>query len=94
MTRDHPTQKPIEVMKWCIGHLPEPAETIFDPFMGSGTTGVAAVRMGRVFIGIERDPEYFAVACRRIAEADRQPDLLVAAPRAPAPEAVQAGFDL
>lgn len=54
---DHPTQKPIGVMKWCIGHLPDSATTILDPFMGSGTTGVAAVQMGRDFIGIEREPK-------------------------------------
>jgi DNA modification methylase len=66
---DHPTQKPLEVMKWCIGHLPEPNETILDPFMGSGTTGVAAVQMGRKFVGIEREPKYFEAACRRIREA-------------------------
>ena len=65
---DHPTQKPVEVMKWCIGHLPDPAETILDPFMGSGTTGVAALQMGRKFIGIEREPRYFEAACRRIRE--------------------------
>ena len=65
---DHPTQKPVEVMKWCIGHLPDPAETILDPFMGSGTTGVAALQMGRKFIGIEREPKYFEAACRRIRE--------------------------
>ena len=66
---DHPTQKPLEVMKWCIGHLPEPNETILDPFMGSGTTGVAAIQMGRKFIGIEREERYFEAACRRIREA-------------------------
>jgi site-specific DNA-methyltransferase (adenine-specific)/modification methylase len=65
---DHPTQKPVEVMKWCIGHLPNPAETILDPFMGSGTTGVAALQIGRKFIGIEREPKYFEAACRRIRE--------------------------
>jgi site-specific DNA-methyltransferase (adenine-specific)/modification methylase len=67
---DHPTQKPLEVMKWCIGHLPEPNDTILDPFMGSGTTGVAAIQMGRSFIGIEREPKYFEAACRRIREAN------------------------
>ena len=74
---DHPTQKPIGVMKWCIGHLPEPNETILDPFMGSGTTGVAAVQMGRAFIGIEREPKYFDIACRRIEQAQRQGDLFI-----------------
>lgn len=68
--REHPTQKSLEVMKWCIGHLPEPNSTILDPFMGSGTTGVAAVQMGIPFIGIERDPEFFEIACRRIREAN------------------------
>jgi DNA modification methylase len=67
---DHPTQKPLEVMKWCIGHLPEPNETILDPFMGSGTTGVAALQMGRSFIGIEREERYFEAACRRIRETN------------------------
>jgi site-specific DNA-methyltransferase (adenine-specific)/modification methylase len=67
---DHPTQKPLEVMKWCIGHLPEPNQTILDPFMGSGTTGVAAIQMGRSFIGIEREERYFEAACRRIREAN------------------------
>jgi site-specific DNA-methyltransferase (adenine-specific)/modification methylase len=74
---DHPTQKPIGVMKWAIGHLPEPSSTILDPFMGSGTTGVAAVQMGRKFIGIEREPKYFAIACSRIEKAQRQGDLFI-----------------
>jgi len=66
---DHPTQKPLEVMKWCIGHAPN-AETILDPFMGSGTTGVAAIQLGKSFIGIEREERYFEAACRRIREAN------------------------
>ncbi len=69
---DHPTQKPIGVMRWAIGHLPEPNRTILDPFMGSGTTGVAAMHLQRQFIGIEREPKYFDIACRRIEEAQRQ----------------------
>jgi DNA modification methylase len=76
---DHPTQKPIGVMKWAIGHVPPPAETILDPFMGSGTTGVAAVQMGRSFIGIEREPKYFDIACKRIEDAQRQGDFFVEA---------------
>jgi site-specific DNA-methyltransferase (adenine-specific)/modification methylase len=67
---DHPTQKPLEVMKWAIGHLPEPNHTILDPFAGSGTTGVAAIQMGKAFIGIEREPKYFEAMCRRIREAN------------------------
>ena len=73
----HPTQKPIEVMRWCIGHLPQDAKTILDPFMGSGTTGVAAVKLGRKFTGIEIEPRYFDIACRRISEALKQPDMFV-----------------
>jgi site-specific DNA-methyltransferase (adenine-specific)/modification methylase len=67
---DHPTQKPLEVMKWCIGHVPEPNDVILDPFAGSGTTGVAAVQMGKAFIGIEREERYFEAMCRRIREAN------------------------
>ena len=73
----HPTQKPEGLMRWCIGYVPEPAQTVLDPFMGSGTTGVAAVQMGRDFIGIEREPKYFDIACRRIEQAQRQGDLFI-----------------
>jgi site-specific DNA-methyltransferase (adenine-specific)/modification methylase len=72
----HPTVKPLELMKWCLGFLPD-AQTILDPFMGSGTTGVAAVQMGRDFIGIEREPKYFDIACKRIEQAQRQGDLFL-----------------
>jgi site-specific DNA-methyltransferase (adenine-specific)/modification methylase len=75
--RVHPTQKPVAVMKWCLGFLPD-AQTILDPFMGSGTTGVAAVQMGRKFIGIEREERYFEIACKRIEQAQRQGDLFIA----------------
>lgn len=70
----HPTQKPVALMEWCLGFLPN-AQTILDPFAGSGTTGVACVNMGRQFIGIEQDPDYFEIMCRRIDEAMRQPRL-------------------
>ncbi len=73
----HPSQKPIEVMRWCVNQLPDDAQTILDPFMGSGTTGVAAVQMGRTFIGIEREERYFDIACRRIEQAQRQGDLFM-----------------
>jgi DNA modification methylase len=72
--RYHPTQKPLEVMKWVIELCPK-ANTILDPFMGSGTTGVAAVQMGRKFIGIEREPKYFEIACKRIEDAQRVSDM-------------------
>jgi DNA modification methylase len=76
--KEHPTQKPIALMKWCIDFFPK-AKTILDPFMGSGTTGVAAVQMGRNFVGIEREPKYFEIACRRIEQAQRQGDFFVEA---------------
>jgi len=78
--RWHPTQKPERVMRWCVGFVPK-AETILDPFMGSGTTGVAAVQMGRKFIGIEREPKYFDIACKRIEDAQRIKDMFVNDPR-------------
>jgi DNA modification methylase len=71
----HPTQKPLRLMEWCLIMLPDPFQLILDPYMGSGTTGVAAVSMGRKFIGIEREPEYFDIACKRISEAIKQPGL-------------------
>ena len=77
--RYHPTQKPLEVMKWVIELCPK-SDTILDPFMGSGTTGVAAIQMGRKFIGIEREPKYFDIACKRIQQAVDQPQLFEAEP--------------
>lgn len=65
----HPCPKPLEWMEWLIRLATRPGDTVLDPFMGSGTTGVACVRTGRNFIGIEIDPEYHAIARRRIAEA-------------------------
>lgn len=72
----HPTQKPLRVMRWCIDQAGA-VGSILDPFMGSGTTGVASVQMGIRFIGIEREPAYFEVACRRIEEAQRISDMFV-----------------
>ena len=77
--RKHPTEKPIAVMRWCLGFIK--GKTILDPFMGSGTTGVAAVKLGRKFIGIEIEPKYFDIACRRISEALKQPDLFIERPK-------------
>lgn len=79
-TTIHPTQKSIGLMAWCIGFFPD-AETILDPFMGSGTTGVACAKLGRKFIGIEIEQKYFDIACRRIEETYRQPDMLIEAAR-------------
>jgi site-specific DNA-methyltransferase (adenine-specific)/modification methylase len=77
--RHHPTQKPLEVMKWAIELCPK-SETILDPFMGSGTTGVAAIQLGRKFIGIEREPKYFEIACKRIEQAVAQGQLFAPEP--------------
>jgi DNA modification methylase len=69
---EHPTQKPLVLMKWCIEQCKNNPQTILDPFMGSGTTGVAAIQMGRKFIGIEREESYFNIACERIEQATKQ----------------------
>ena len=74
---DHPCPKPVSWMKWAVDRASRPEETICDPFMGSGTTGVACAQLGRKFIGIEISPDYFAIACRRIEDAQRQGDLLI-----------------
>ena len=68
MDKEHPCEKPLDLMKWCITLLPA-AQITLDPFMGTGTTGVAALHAGRGFIGIEREPAYFDIARRRISEA-------------------------
>ena len=83
----HPTQKPEAVMLQSIKHVPD-AETILDPFMGSGTTLVACAKMGRKGIGIELDPDYFDIACKRVEEAYRQPDLFVEPPKPAVQEAM------
>ena len=72
--REHPTQKPESLMEWCIEQAGNP-ETFLDPFCGSGTTLVAAKKLGRHFLGFEISPEYCAIARRRLAEIDAQPSL-------------------
>ena len=83
----HPTEKPVQLMQvvvgWTIG-------VVCDPFMGSGTTLVACAKLGRKGIGIELDPDYFEIACKRVRDAYAQPDLFIPAPAKP----VQEGFDL
>ena len=69
---DHPTQKPVTVMEWCIQRFKMSPMTILDPFMGSGTTGVACANLGRKFIGIEICEDYFQIACERIEAAQAQ----------------------
>ena len=87
--KEHPTQKPVDLMRWCLSFLPN-AETILDPFMGSGTTLVACAKMGRKGIGIELDPDYFEIACRRVEQAYAQPDLFIEPP----PKQVQHEIEL
>ena len=72
--KEHPTQKPDKLMEWCIEKAGNVA-TVCDPYMGSGTTGVACARMGLHFTGIERERKYFDIACRRIEQAYAQPRL-------------------
>lgn len=86
LTRQHPTQKPVGLMRWCIERTK--ADTILDPYMGSGTTGVACQRLGRKFIGIEIDPTHFATACRRLEQAMQQPDLFIPTASKPVQEAL------
>lgn len=76
---DHPCPKPESVWKKFIARFSREAEVVLDPFMGSGTTGVACVKLGRKFIGIEIEPKYFDIACRRIEQAYAQPDIFIEA---------------
>lgn len=73
--REHPTQKPLGVMAWALDQLPSTVDLVCDPFMGSGTTGVAAIQKGVSFIGIERSEQYFDAACKRLSETTKAPKL-------------------
>ena len=73
--KEHPTQKPSALMAWCLAMFPK-ATTVLDCFAGSGTTGVACAMLGKSFTGIEREPKYFDIACRRIEDAQRQGRLI------------------
>jgi site-specific DNA-methyltransferase (adenine-specific) len=75
----HPCQKPDELMEWAVSLVD--AETILDPFMGSGTTGIACLRTGRRFIGVEKEPKYYAIACDRIRRELNRTALLEPPPR-------------
>ena len=66
---DHPTEKPVALFEWIMDRFTESGDAVLDPFMGSGTTGVACVKTGRKFIGIEIDPGYFEIAVKRIKKA-------------------------
>lgn len=80
----HPTEKPLRLMKELLADFTQPEISVLDPFMGSGTTLVACQKLGRIGIGIEIEPKYFDIACKRVEEAMRQPDLFVETPKAPA----------
>ena len=71
--KEHPTQKPTKLMEWCIDKIE--GQTILDPFMGSGSTGVACINLKKQFVGIEREQKYFDIACKRIEDAQRQQHL-------------------
>ena len=68
---DHPCERPVRLYEWCLSYMPH-APTVLDPFMGSGSTGVAASRMGRAYTGIERERRYFDACCERISRAQAQ----------------------
>jgi site-specific DNA-methyltransferase (adenine-specific) len=84
----HPCPKPLAWMNWLVALTSRRTDTVIDPFMGSGTTGVASIKLGRKFIGIEIDPKYFDIACRRISEALKQPDMFIEKPKPAKQEAM------
>lgn len=86
---EHPTQKPERLLRDWISSFTDPGESVLDPFMGSGTTGAVAVKMGRKFTGIEIEPKYFDIACRRIADEVRRPKFDFG----PAPKPKQLAWD-
>src|ERR1700690_2963607 len=77
---DHTTGKPLGLVSDFVSKFSDPGEVVLDPFMGSGTTGVAAIQLGRKFIGIEKDPKYFDIACQRIEQAVAQGQLFAPRP--------------
>jgi site-specific DNA-methyltransferase (adenine-specific) len=83
--KGHPCPKPVSYARWLVSRAAPLGGRVVDPFMGSGTTGVACLKTGRKFVGIEMDPEYFEISCRRIQNAWQQPDMFMA----PQPKAVQ-----
>jgi len=85
--KEHPTQKPLRLMLWCLDMHPK-AMTVCDPFMGSGTTGVACAMLGKAFTGIERERRYFDIACERIARAQAQGTLFTAHEAKPVQESM------
>tara|TARA_R100000655_G_scaffold70004_1_gene108220 strand:+ start:292 stop:1053 length:762 start_codon:yes stop_codon:yes gene_type:complete len=84
--KTHPAMMPVEIALRSVALWSDISGTILDPFMGSGTTGVACVKLGRKFVGIEIEPKYFEIACKRIEDAYRQPDMFVEPPAKPVQE--------
>lgn len=78
---DHPTPKPPELARHFIRLHTLPGHTVIDPFMGGGSTGVAAVKEGRKFVGIELEPQWFELSIKRISEAIKQPDMFIESPK-------------
>lgn len=78
----HPCPKPLSYSMWLIKRAADHGSLVCDPFMGSGTTGVACAKLGRKFIGIEIEPKYFDIACKRIEQSYRQPDMFIKQPKA------------
>lgn len=78
---EHPTEKPSSLMTELLLDFTLPGDLVLDPFCGSGTTGVSAVRYGRRFIGIEQNPKWFDLACRRVSDAVRQPSFFIESPK-------------
>lgn len=87
--RQHPCPRPLDQMIHVVEQWCEPASIVLDPFMGSGTTGVACAKLGRKFIGIEIEPKYFDIAYRRIEQAYKQPDMFIARPEPAKQEALE-----
>lgn len=83
----HPCEKQLEWAEWLVSRLTKPANLVFDPFLGSGTTAVASIKLGRRFVGAEISPKYFDIACKRISDALKRPDFFVERP-APAKQEV------
>lgn len=84
--KGHPCPRPLDQMRYVVECFSEPGFSVLDPTMGSGTTLVACAKLGRKGVGIEMDPDYFDMACKRVEEAYRQPDLFVAPPKIPEQE--------
>ena len=79
--KQHPTQKPVELMSWCLDQLKPKPKTVLDPFMGSGTTAISCIKRGVSFTGIERDESYFEATLQRVSAALKQPDFFIDPPK-------------